>query len=145
MTSMKISDVAEGDVLGPLTVPVDRERLLAYAAASGDHNRIHWDSQVARSVGLPDVIAHGMWTMGSAIEVLGPLAADPGSIRHYSTKFVSPVVVPSSGAVEITVVGEVKKVTACDVMIELEVRCAQEKVLSRTRVVLASDQEKAAN
>ncbi|WP_116114503.1 MaoC/PaaZ C-terminal domain-containing protein [Austwickia chelonae] len=145
MTLSKVSQLTVGDCLGPLKVTVDRERLVAYAAASGDHNRIHWDEQFARSVGLPDVIAHGMWTMGAAVEVLSTLMVDPSVVRSYSTKFVAPVVVPPSGVVEIVATGQVKEVTACGVVIELEVRCGQEKVLSRTRVVLASDQEKAGN
>lgn len=71
-------EVSVGDTLGPVTIPVTRAALVAYAGASLDQNPIHQDEDFAKSVGLPDVIAHGMWTMGAAerSSLIGP--ATPG-------------------------------------------------------------------
>ena len=93
-TRRRADAVTLGEEFGPLLVAVDRARLIAYAAASGDHNRIHWDERFARSVGLPDVIAHGMWTMGAAAELVARWAGDPTAVVGYRTKFTAPVVVP---------------------------------------------------
>lgn len=92
------SEVAAGDQIGPVTVPVSRETLRAYANASGDLNPIHTDEQTARSVGLPDVIAHGMWTMAAAIGVVADWAGDAGRLESVRTRFTSMVVVPVEGA-----------------------------------------------
>lgn len=91
-----------GDTLFTVSVPLTRHTLVDYARASGDHNPIHQDDEVARSVGLPGVIAHGMWTMGAAGAVLTnwlgehqPCAA--GAVLSYSTRFTRQVVVPALG------------------------------------------------
>ena len=85
MAARPLSEVSVGDVIGPVTVPVSRETLVAYANASGDQNPIHQDEAFARSVGLPDVIAHGMWTMGASATVVDRLGRRrrPGrGVRH---------------------------------------------------------------
>ena len=137
-----VDAVVVGEELGPLVVPVTRERLIAYAAASGDHNRIHWDEPFARSVGLPDVIAHGMWTMGAAAELVASWAGDPTAVVGYRTKFTAPVVVPYAEGTQIEVRGRVKSLTADHplgprAVVELVVTCAGEQVLSRAQATLA--------
>jgi acyl dehydratase len=94
MTVRALSEVRVGDAIGPVTVPVSRETLVAYADASGDQNRIHQDEEFARSVGLPDVIAHGMLTMAVAGRVVTDWAGDPGAVVAYSVRFARPVPVP---------------------------------------------------
>src|SRR5690606_1095273 len=94
-------DIEVGTRLPGRTVHVDRERLRAYADASGDHNPIHQDEQVARSVGLPDVIAHGMWTMGAAIQVVSDWVGDPARVITYTTRFTNPVVVPAGTGADV--------------------------------------------
>ena len=75
--------------------PSGRPRhLVAYANASGDQNPIHQDEAFARSVGLPDVIAHGMWTMGASATVVTDWAGDAGRVVEFGTRFTKPVVVP---------------------------------------------------
>ena len=92
---LSVGAVSAGQELGPVVVDVDRSRLVAYAAASGDHNRIHWDERFARSVGLPDVIAHGMWTMGAACALVCDWVGDPGAVlasnRIHDTLMQGPI------------------------------------------------------
>ncbi|MEP7161924.1 MAG: MaoC/PaaZ C-terminal domain-containing protein [Dermatophilaceae bacterium] len=136
---VSVREIAAGQELGPVVVDVDRSRLVAYAAASGDHNRIHWDERFARSVGLPDVIAHGMWTMGAACALVCEWAGDSGAVLDYRTKFTAPVVVPYDGGARIEVRGVVAKVTVgtaegpATAVVELTVTCAGEKVLTRAQ------------
>ena len=107
MAVRPLSEVSVGDVVGPVTVPVTRETLVAYANASGDQNPIHQDESFARSVGLPDVIAHGMWTLGASGTVVADWAGDAGRVVEFGTRFTKPVVVPVSGT-ELVVQGVVK-------------------------------------
>lgn len=88
------ADVAVGDGLPPLQVRLQRVNLVMYAGASGDFNPIHWNERFAKSVGLPDVIAHGMLTMAAAGRILTGWAGDPGAVESYSVRFSRPVVVP---------------------------------------------------
>jgi acyl dehydratase len=106
-----LNAVAVGDSLGELTVEVDRARLIAYAAASMDHNPIHWSDRVAADVGLPGVIAHGMWTMGAASTLLTRWAGEPAAVVSYGCRFTRPVPVPDPGHATLTVTG---RVTAVD-------------------------------
>ena len=87
-------DVAVGDALPALTVPIRRVDLVRYAGASGDFNVIHWNERIATSVGLPDVIAHGMLTMAQAVRVVTDWVDDPGAVVEYGVRFTKPVVVP---------------------------------------------------
>ncbi|WP_022925262.1 MaoC/PaaZ C-terminal domain-containing protein [Serinicoccus marinus] len=124
------------------TVTVDRDRLVAYAEASGDQNPIHQDPDVARSVGLPDVIAHGMWTMGAALEaVTEHVGGDPGRILSCQTRFTGMVVVPEGRSVEVLVEGVVRKTDteAGTQTLELTATCEGEKVLGRCQAVVRLD------
>ncbi len=138
MSVRQLSEVAVGDVVGPVTVPVTRDTLVAYANASGDQNPIHQDESFARSVGLPDVIAHGMWTMGASGTVVADWAGDAGRVVEFGTRFTKPVVVPSSGS-EVVVQGVVKAVDAETgrVTVDLTTTCSGEKVLGRCIAVVA--------
>jgi acyl dehydratase len=91
---LKHSDVAVGDELPAQTFPVRRLDLVKYAGASGDFNPIHWNERFAQSVGLPDVIGHGMFTMAEAIRVVTDWCGDPGLVVEYNVRFTKPVVVP---------------------------------------------------
>jgi acyl dehydratase len=86
--------VEKGDELPAQSFPVRRDTLVRYAGASGDFNPIHWNSRVATSVGLPDVIAHGMFTMASAVRVVTDWVGDPAAVEEYGVRFTRPVVVP---------------------------------------------------
>ena len=86
-----------GDELPPLTMPVTRLDLIHYAGASGDFNIIHWNERFAREVGLPNVIAQGMFTMAVAGRIVTDWVGDPGAVVDYSARFTRPVVVPDPG------------------------------------------------
>jgi acyl dehydratase len=85
---------AVGDELPPLSVRVTRADLVRYAGASGDFNPIHWSDRTAAAVGLPGVIAHGMFTMALAGRLVSNWVGDPGAVRSYGVRFTRPVVVP---------------------------------------------------
>ena len=132
-----LEGVAVGDTLPPLTVHVDRARLVQYAGASLDRNRIHWDERFARQVGLPDVIAHGMFTMGSAVTIVTDWVGDAGRVVEYGTRFTKPVVVPYDGGADIEVTGVVKAVDPDTrrVTVDLTATAGGEKVLGRAQAV----------
>lgn len=119
----------------PQTFAVTRSDLVGYAQASGDHNPIHQDESIALAVGLPGVIAHGMYTMalaGRALRVWFPGA----EVVDFGTKFTNPVVVPAAGAVVVEVTGEVKKVEDGLTTVALTVTCDGTKVLGMPKAVL---------
>ena len=84
---------------------IDRELLKRYANASGDQNPIHQDEAFAKSVGLPDVIAHGMLTMGLVGQYVSDWAGGSANVKEYSARFVKPVVVPANTVVDLFVNG----------------------------------------
>ena len=128
-----------GDVLPEQTFTVTRADLVRYAGASGDRNPIHWSERVATSVGLPGVIAHGMYTMALAARALDTWAGGPGKVRELSCKFTKPVVVPDDDTgVTVRVRGTVKQVTDAGTHVALEVTCGEEKVLGQPKAVLVA-------
>lgn len=88
------AEVEVGTELPARTFPIQRVDLVRYCGASGDHNVIHWNERVAKAVGLPDVIAHGMLTMAEAGRVVTDWAGDPGAVESLTVRFSRPVVVP---------------------------------------------------
>ncbi|WP_330474445.1 MaoC family dehydratase [Terrabacter sp. C0L_2] len=133
--------VSVGDALPARTVHVDRARLVQYAGASLDRNRIHWDERFAKEVGLPDVIAHGMFTMGSAVTLVTDWAGDAGRVVEYGVRFTKPVVVPYEAGADIEVSGVVKAADpeAKRVTVELTATAGGEKVLGRALAVVVLD------
>jgi len=140
MAVRTLDQVSVGDTLDPRTIAVRRDTLVAYAAASGDQNPIHQDEDFARSVGLPDVIAHGMWTMGAAGSVVGEWAGDGGRVVEFGTRFTKPVVVPQAGG-EVEVTGLVKSVDEDTRRATVELTATSEgaKVLGRCIAVVQLD------
>jgi acyl dehydratase len=115
----------------PVTYRVTREALVAYAAASGDHNPIHSDESVAVAVGLPGVIAHGMYTLALAARYVDEQVGERGRIASIGAKFTKPVVVPVEG-VDLVVAGTRKD----DGTIVVEATCEGVKVLGACKVRL---------
>ena len=99
MTStIMFADIAVGTELPSASYPIDRLTLVKYAGASGDFNTIHWNERIATEVGLPNVIAHGMLTMATAVRVVTDWVGDPGAVIEYGVRFTRPVVVPNDDA-----------------------------------------------
>src|SRR5882672_9019100 len=94
-TTIAYEDVEVGTELPAKSFPITRATLVQYAGASGDFNPIHWNEKFAHEVGLPDVIAHGMFTMAAAIQVVTDWLGDPGAVVEYGVRFTKPVVVPN--------------------------------------------------
>ena len=124
-----------GDVLEPQQYAVTREDLVRYAAASGDQNPIHQDDTVATSVGLPGVIAHGMFTMALAARAVAEWTGD-AQVVELGCKFTNPIVVPAAGGVDVVVGGTVKSVDDGLVTIALEVTSGGQKVLGMPKAVV---------
>lgn len=120
-----------GDIVRE-TVRVERVNLVMYAGASGDFNPIHWNEHVAKSVGLPDVIAHGMYTQAQ----LGRLLGDPARIVSFSVRFSSPVVVPAVGAAELDLATEVTDVTDGIATLSLTATCGGVDVIKDGRATV---------
>ena len=140
-TAPRLSDLARGEVVGTRTVTFTRADLVAYAGASGDRNPIHWSPTFAEHVGLPGVIAHGMLTMGAAVQLVSDWAGDPGAVVDYGVRFTKPVVVPHGAGAEIAVAGVVKSLDeqTREATVKLTVTCGDDKVLGRCRAVARLD------
>jgi acyl dehydratase len=130
--------VQAGAELPLATYPVTRLSLVKYCGASGDFNVIHWNSRAARAAGLPDVIAHGMFTMAQAGRYVTDWAGDAGAVVEFGVRFSAPVVVPDDDlGATIEVSGTVeKKLDGNLVVLALTARSAGAKVLSRSRAVV---------
>jgi acyl dehydratase len=131
-------EVAVGDTLPARTYYARRLDLVKYCGASGDFNVIHWNDRLARAVGLPGVIAHGMYTMAQAGKFVAEWAGDPGAVVSYGVRFSAMVPVPdddTGAAIEVT--GTVKeKLDDNQVAVDIVARAGGEKVLTRARAVV---------
>lgn len=127
-----------GDQLPAQTFPVHRKDLIRYAGASGDFNEIHWNERIAVQVGLPNVIAHGMFTMAQAIRIVTDWAGDPGAVVQYGVRFTRPVVVPDddTGA-SVEYYGKIGALLDDNkVRIDLTAISAEQKVLGRASAIV---------
>lgn len=137
--AVRYADVQPGAKLELRTYPVTRGSLVRYAGASGDFNVIHWNERLAKAVGLPGVIAHGMFTMAQAGRYVTDWAGDPGAVVDLGVRFSAPVVVPDDDkGATIEISGTVEeKLDGGKVTLALTVRSAGAKVLTRARAVVA--------
>lgn len=135
---IKLSDLTVGDELPTISKQFTRAQLVSYANASGDQNPIHQDETAAKSVGLPDVIAHGMLTMGSAIQVVTDWVGDPTAVVDYSVRMTRPVIVPDvAEGVTVTFSGKVAQLNEDGtVRIDLSAVFAEQTVLGQARAVV---------
>ena len=134
----RYDEVEVGTQIPPKSYQLKRVNLVKYAGASGDFNVIHWNERVARSVGLPDVIAHGMLTMALAGRFLTELAGDPGAVTEYGVRFSAPVVVPDDDkGATVEVAGTVtERLDGRRVAVDVTARTDGAKVLTRARAVV---------
>jgi acyl dehydratase len=136
--SVRLADVAVGTELPAQIYRVTRADQVRYAGASGDFNPIHWNERVATGVGLPGVIAHGMFTMALAARAVTDWTGDPGALVEYQVRFGRPVVVPDDDAgAEVTVRGKAGALLEDGrVRVDLTVTTDGEKVLSLARAIV---------
>ena len=127
-----MSRIEIGTKLAPKTFKINRQLLIDYANASGDQNPIHQDEAFAKSVGLPDVIAHGMLTMALAGKYLSEVSGSQ-NVLEFSAKFIKPVVVPTGVDVSLIVSGKVTDVTDGVAKIDLLAMCNEVKVLGMAK------------
>lgn len=141
-----MSSLATGDELGPESFTITRADLVRYAGASGDFNPIHWSDRVAMSVGLPGVLAHGMYTMALAGRAVESWLADGQRIAEFAVRFTKPVLVPDEDSgTAIAVAGLVKDTTDDGrTRIDLTVTCGDEKVLGMARAIVVDAGEPSA-
>ncbi len=139
MTTTVMYDAVEvGEQLPHRSYPITRADLVRYAGASGDFNPIHWNARFAVGVGLPDVIAHGMFTMATAVRLVTDWIGDPGAVVDYSVRFTKAVVVPDDeGGATLDVEGVVaEKLEGGLVRIDLTARSDGDKVLGMARATV---------
>lgn len=122
--------------LPPKTYIINRAKLVAYANASGDQNPIHQDEAFAKSVGLENVIAHGMYTMGLVGQYVGRMAASSAKVKEFSARFTKPVVVPADVDVELVVSAKVIELTDEIARLEITATCGGVKVLGMAKAVI---------
>lgn len=130
------STLSKGDVVAEESFHLTRDNLVRYAGASGDFNPIHYRDDVAVSVGLPGVLAHGMLTMGLAVQPVSNWVGDPARIVDYQVRFTRPVLVDGQTGADVTVsaaVGALEEDTQI-VRIDLTVKFNDETVLGKAQV-----------
>ncbi|WP_425341131.1 MaoC family dehydratase [Arthrobacter oryzae] len=141
--SPALSELSVGQDVGTRSITVTRQDLVKYAGASGDFNPIHWNEAFATGVGLPGVIAHGMFTMGAAVQLVTDWAGDPAAVVDFQTRFTKPVLVTdTTGTDEPGAVIEVSgAIGALDAdagtaRVDLTVVFAGQKVLMKAQAVV---------
>ena len=115
---------------------IDRALLKAYADASGDQNPIHQNEEFALSVGLPNVISHGMLTMALAGKYVTEWAGGSANVREFSARFIKPVIVPAGEKVDLTVVATVTEVDGKTIKLDITATSAGIKVLGMAKAVV---------
>ena len=134
----RFADVEVGTELPAQRFAVTRRNLVQYCGASGDFNPIHWSERTAKAVGLPDVIAHGMFTMAQAARVITDWVGDPAAVVEYSVRFSTMLVVPDDdrgSALDVSGV-VTEKLDGDRVRVELTARGPESKVLTQARAVV---------
>jgi acyl dehydratase len=139
MSTPTFDSVAVGDQIPAVSYPVKRFDLVRYAGASGDFNFIHWNERFATAVGLPNVIAHGMFTMATAGRLVSDWAGDPGAVVEYGVRFTSMVPVPdddNGATIEVSGTITAKDDAARTALVELTALCGGAKVLGKARATV---------
>ena len=129
-----MSELAVGDVIAEHSFSLNRGSLVRYAGASGDFNDIHYRDDVAVTVGLPGVLAHGMLTMGVAVQPVIDWLGDRGIVLEYSVRFTRPVLVDAASGAIVTVSAKVGAIDGDITRIDLTVTAAEQTVLGKAQV-----------
>lgn len=128
--------IGVGDTVAERVFYIDRALLKAYADASGDQNPIHQNEEFAVSVGLPNVIAHGMLTMALVGKYITDWAGGSASVKEFSARFIKPVIVPADEKVDLTVTATVIEVDRDRIKLDLVATSAGVKVLGMAKAVV---------
>ena len=128
--------ISVGTALPEKIVYLDRALLKAYADASGDQNPIHQNEEFALSVGLPNVIAHGMLTMALVGKYLTDWSGGSASVKEFSARFIKPVIVPAGEKVDLTINATVIEVNGAEIKVDLVATSAGVKVLGMAKAVV---------
>jgi acyl dehydratase len=131
-----MSTFTVGQELAPHTFIINRKKLVIYADASGDHNPIHLNEKIAKSVGLENVIAHGMYTMGLAGQYVSAISGS-ANVKEFSARFTKPVVVPADTDVELVLSATVTEVNPDSIRLEISAVCNEVKVLGMAKALIA--------
>ena len=136
MSGTLLDSIAVGEVVAEGEYAVSRDSLVRYAGASGDFNPIHYRDDVAAEVGLPGVLAHGMLTMGIAVQPVVDWLGDRGTVTEYGVRFTRPVVVDGTAGATVTVIAKVGEVdsVAGTARIDLTVTASGATVLGKAQV-----------
>jgi acyl dehydratase len=137
--TLDASELTAGDVVAGGHFPLSRDSLVRYAGASGDFNAIHYRDDVATSVGLPGVLAHGMLTMGLAVQPVIDWIGDPGRVLDYQVRFTRPVLVDPVEGAELVVTAKIGKIDAeaGTARIDLTVTYNGDTVLGKAQAVVS--------
>ncbi|UNK46700.1 MaoC family dehydratase [Arthrobacter sulfonylureivorans] len=138
--SVELNELTVGQDIGSRAIEVSRADLVRYAGASGDFNPIHWNGRFAEQVGLPGVIAHGMFTMGAAVQLVTDWIGNPAAVVDYQTRFTKPVLVEDvdGPGASIEVSGAIGAIDADNgtARVDLTVTAAGVKVLVKAQAVV---------
>jgi len=125
-----------GATIPERVLTINRELLKAYADASGDQNPIHQNEEFAISVGLPNVIAHGMLTMALVGKFVTDWAGGSSKVTHFGARFIKPVIVPANTDVDLTVTATISAVEDKSITLDLTATSAGIKVLGMAKATV---------
>ncbi len=136
MTHINIASLEIGQEIGSAEFQLTRDSLVRYSGASGDFNPIHYRDDIAQAVGLPGVLAHGMLTMGAAVQVAVNWVGDAGAVIDYQVRFTKPVLVDAKAGAKLLVTGKIAEIDAENkiVRIDLDARFNDQAVLGKAQV-----------
>jgi acyl dehydratase len=136
MTHINIASLKVGQEIGSAEFQLTRDSLVRYAGASGDFNPIHYRDDIAQAVGLPGVLAHGMLTMGAAVQVAVNWVGDAGAVIDYQVRFTKPVLVDAKAGAKLLVTGKIAEIDTENkiVRIDLDARSNDQAVLGKAQV-----------
>ncbi|AQP43875.1 MaoC/PaaZ C-terminal domain-containing protein [Tessaracoccus flavus] len=135
-----MTEAAPGQGLPELRVRVTRSTVVRYSGASTDFNEIHFSERHAQAIGLPGVVAHGMWTMGAGLRVVTDWIGDPARVLSYTVRFTRPVVVPDTDeGTEVVYTATVTDVVEGTAKISITASCDGEAVLGAARAEVRID------
>ncbi len=121
MTHINMASLEVGQEIGSVEFLLTRDSLVRYAGASGDFNPIHYRDDFAKSVGLDGVLAHGMLTMGAAVQVAVDWVGDPGRVVDYGVRFTKPVFVDAENGAVLSVSGKIGEIDAENSIVRIDI------------------------